>query len=244
MKTPKITKHEKPIERNLFIKDKPLKVKPTQFKTNLKYLKEDIYEIAYPIRDEGYTIEDMRQLINKGLKKYKGLNLKAMVSQKIREIGEWKSAKSFNVDKEELNIPSVYRHIEYTTVPQFTIFYWKDKTLEGGDDKHNDCFYICLLKGLNFEEIHERYNSPRKFKKRLDLERDAKVPISLISIIETKLKININVEGDANYISANKFQKTINLKLFNEHYTLKTNLKKRYLLNGYTFDETKLNMFS
>ena len=53
--------------------------------------------------------------------------------------------------------------------------------------------------------------------------------MSKLAFLEDRFKINFNVTGDKTFISTNKYQKTVNLKLINEHYTLvHNNNKKKY----------------
>jgi hypothetical protein len=72
------------------------------------------------------------------------------------------------------------------------------------------------------------WSHPWTFKKYNGLQRDDKVPISMIPDIESKLKCHkINISGDYSYISTKKAQFTINLKLCREHYKIAGEGKKK-----------------
>jgi hypothetical protein len=88
----------------------------------------------------------------------------------------------------------------------------------GGNDKFNDCLYNCLYYYL-YDKLP--WDTPIKFKKFLNIPRNDKVPITLISKIEDKLKtFAINIRGDYVYSSTIKSSKQINLLLENEHYLI------------------------
>jgi len=80
----------------------------------------------------------------------------------------------------------------------------------GGSDKNNDCLYNCLKIALQDDLT---FNSGFTFKKFLKLDRNDKVPIQMIPVIEQKLKgYGINISGDYTYTSVVKTHKIINLK--------------------------------
>ena len=77
-----------------------------------------------------------------------------------------------------------------------------------------NCLYYYLYDKLPWD-------TPIKFKKFLNIPRNDKVPITLISKIEDKLKtFAINIRGDYVYSSTIKSSKQINLLLENEHYLI------------------------
>ena len=69
--------------------------------------------------------------------------------------------------------------------------------------------------------------------------------MSKLAFLEDRFKINFNVTGDKIFISINKYKKTVNLKLVNEHYTLiHNNQKAKVLLNScFHSKEQKLIIF-
>ena len=69
-------------------------------------------------------------------------------------------------------------------------------------------------------------------KKYLGLQRNAKIPISLIPKIEEKLKsFQINIIGDYTYSSQVKSNKVISLILDDEHYSVNRNIDNSKIKN-------------
>ena len=83
----------------------------------------------------------------------------------------------------------------------------------------NDCLYWAIEKSLNIDEFKELWRKPSKFKRRLGLEREDKVGLDKIPLIENDLKININMTGDHTYTSSHSHTKICNVKLENGHYS-------------------------
>jgi hypothetical protein len=46
------------------------------------------------------------------------------------------------------------------------------------DDMRNDCFFECIVEPINYDEIPEGFKPIYQFKRRLNQERDDKVPIT------------------------------------------------------------------
>ena len=108
----------------------------------------------------------------------------------------------------------------------------------GGNDKFNDCLYNCLYYYL-YDKLP--WDTPIKFKKFLNLTRTDKVPITLISKIEEKMKtFAINVRGDYVYSSTIKSSKQINLLLENEHYLIDKSFSKNNKINHRISYEEKI----
>jgi hypothetical protein len=205
-----------------------MSIKPVQKNTNILIGDSKVIELVYPRNEKKqYTKENIKELVQKQQQKYAGNPLTFMICTNIKGRG-WRSSKQFEISS-NLILNDAYDDDEDDSVPQFIIYVWKTKAKKGGDTKYNDCLFICLLKTLNKEGIKESWNTPSKFKKRLQLERDEKVPINKIPFIETNLKININVTGDVTYASSHTYTQTINLKLLSEHYTI-NHIKQRSLL--------------
>jgi hypothetical protein len=93
----------------------------------------------------------------------------------------------------------------------------------GYDDVYNDCFYNCL-KFVLHDGV--QWKTPAEFKKFLGIGRDEKVDIfEHIPKVEKKLgNIAINVSGEYIYTSPIKSNKTINLKIADEHVTVDTKI--------------------
>lgn len=97
---------------------------------------------------------------------------------------------------------------------------------EGGcDDKFNDCLFHCIRQAYGSEEnMPQAIDKPWKLKKLLGLERNDKVPLDKLPMLEEKLpKCSITVYGDYQYVSSKSAPMNIKLKLSNEHYQLVNN---------------------
>ena len=90
---------------------------------------------------------------------------------------------------------------------------------KGGNDPNNDCLYNCLL--LLIPDLKNIWVNGFYFKKYLGIERNDKVDIDKIKLIEDALKdYKINVYGEHKYISTKKAKYELFLNLSNEHYTV------------------------
>jgi hypothetical protein len=122
-------------------------------------------------------------------------------------------------------------------VKQIILYVVELPTKAGGTDDNNDCFYNCLIKaGLKI------FIKPNEFKKQFKLKPNDLFPVSLINEVENNYYVNINITGDITYTSCNKYTKTINLELKNEHYTNKKN-KSFELIKKMTMKEKKLIVY-
>ena len=211
-----------------------------------------VTQIAFPLRKgkSVYTVKDIQELAKKQLSKYTGKGYSAMIGIKPNEgKKQWLNAEQFKVDNiSTYGIPSHKQYdsdkLIWTTSNDFVIYVWGGNKAEGGNDIKNDCLFHCIGEAINYSEIPEGFHPAYRFKRRLKLERDDKVPMSKLAFLEDRFKINFNVTGDKTFISTNKYQKTVNLKLINEHYTLVHNNKKtKVLMNGYQFKEQELIIF-
>ena len=118
--------------------------------------------------------------------------------------------------------------IVWETGRDFAIYFWGNNNAGGADDMRNDCLFNCIVEAINYDEIPEGSKPAYQFKRRLKLERDDKVPITKLAYLEDRFKVNFNVTGDKTFISASKYQKPVNLKLKDEHYTLIIIKKQKY----------------
>ena len=111
---------------------------------------------------------------------------------------------------------------------------------KGGDDLYNDCLYNCILEAFgNDKELLPRdIRKPHKLKLRLGLERDDKVDVSKLEIIEDLYNWSFTVSGDVTYVSKTPKPLNVNLNLYNEHFTLRCN-ENRSRTDNTTFKEVK-----
>lgn len=90
---------------------------------------------------------------------------------------------------------------------------------EGGcDRKMNDCLFYALRDGLNID-MPKRIKDPYHLKRYVKVARYDLVPVDVIPKLEKKMKVNINVIGDVEIMSAANHKETITVKLSNSHYT-------------------------
>jgi hypothetical protein len=228
------------------------KIKPTFKQTSIFYGKQKVWAIGFPLKSSKhpYTIEDIRNLAKKQLSKYEGKGMTAMMGVLPNEgKGKWLNASSFKIDSMGTHGMPIHNEMDsdnlvWKFAKDFNIYIWGNNNARGGDDIHNDCLFKCIREAINYDEIPEGFKPEYKFKRRLKLERDDKVPLNKLPILEERFKVNFNVCGDKTFISSNKYQKTVNLKLVNEHFTLvHNNQKTKVLLNGFQFKEQKLILF-
>lgn len=105
---------------------------------------------------------------------------------------------------------------------------------EGGcDGKMNDCLFYALRDGLNVE-MPKRIKDPYHLKRYVKVARYDLVPVSVLPMLEKKMKVRINVIGDVEIMSAAKHKETITVKLSNSHYTLHNRHKIDKQLRGGT----------
>ena len=164
----------------------------------------------------------------------------------------WRNDKFFNLTDEpilfdpenfyagdvstKVNRQGKYYHIkQQKTFKEFYILVVAKTPANGGYDIYNDCLYNTIVKGLGTaDNMDIQWNTAIKFKNRLDLERADNVPLSLFSKIEDALKINLNCFGEHEYITTKNYNRTINIKLVNNHYSLDTDNEhsnKKYTLS-------------
>ena len=116
------------------------------------------------------------------------------------------------------------------TIKHVSIYKWRTPELQGGyDDYHNDCLFNCLK--TSSYTLPKQIASAVGLKKYLQLNRNDKIDIKHLSQIEDLLIKNncsVTCSGDYQYQSehVNKFNKNINLKLLNGHYTIHDNLNR------------------
>ena len=105
----------------------------------------------------------------------------------------------------------------------------------GEDNKYNDCLFMCLHYALLNENPFKRAKQLKDF---LGLKRADFVHIDDIHKIETALKkVKINVTGDYIYSSTLQKERTINLKLINNHYTIDHSVNNKN--SGFSYTEKK-----
>jgi hypothetical protein len=109
-----------------------------------------------------------------------------------------------------------------STAPKSVMFsFARSETAGGASDKNNDCLFDCLEQAMR-EDMPWRY--PATMKKALNVNRTDKIDISVMPLLDSKLKTyKINVSGDHTYVSPKPGHLQINIKLIKGHYTLQKN---------------------
>lgn len=225
------------VEKAVKLKD----IVPVRKTTKVTIKGRPVYAIAFERQANGkmYTREHVEHLIAMEQKKLSGHPIKFMPSLKLKR--DYRSMKSFSVDTNNIKI-DLYG-AESDEVEEFIIYAWNTSPKKGGNSNtKNDCLFIALLKALNLECIKETWNTPAKFKKRLGLQRNDMVPMEKITDIEKALRININITGEHTYTSSNRWQRTANISLENEHYTYKC-LKTNELIKSTSYKSQILVMY-
>lgn len=213
-------------------------VNPKQRLTNFKIGQNiDVVELLFPKNNKHpYKKSKIRSLVKKQQDKYEGKPLKFMISVNLPGRG-WRSAKQFRVSEEAILLDDY--DDEYDDSNQFAIYVWKETNPHGGRDKHNDCFFKALYRGMNG---NLRWKHAYSFKRSFKIERDDLFPFCLIAKVEDKCKTNINVTGDYCFTTAGKYSTTIHMKLLNEHYTLDTSHKSKAVLKRIDYKEKHIVM--
>ena len=176
-----------------------------KFNNNTLYTRQKIQKIS----------NDLSQLLYR-----KGIAGKLLTSINFPDLG-WRSGYFSTIcDNVRLYVPQdsdiVADDPDYFN--NFVVYISLAPANASGNDKFNDCLYNCLYYYL-YDKLP--WDTPIKFKKFLNIPRNDKVPITLISKIEDKLKtFAINIRGDYVYSSTIKSSKQINLLLENEHYLI------------------------
>ena len=114
-------------------------------------------------------------------------------------------------------------------------------TEEGGcDGKYNDCMYDALESILG-TKLTKKYPTKQGFKQGLKLKPKDQVHKDLIPLIEQKLNVNIEVEGDVMYASPYHHDITVPLILTTNHWTAnKEKLNNKGLATNTSFKECKV----
>jgi hypothetical protein len=181
-----------------------------------------------------FSKDDVKNLIKQFQHQYKNKNLTLMVS--VNTPYGFRSAKSFDIH----NKPNLVDNYDWTTTNSFVIYGWKTSN-SVGDGENNDCFFQAILKLIGIFRCPKDIKSDKDLKLKLGLNPDEKIPLMKIPIIEKLFKLNINVSGDYEYTSSNKFNQTIYLTCANEHIEIEQdNRKGKELLKHISFKKQHL----
>lgn len=200
-----------------------------------------IKEFVFKSTDKKLTIKDVTKIINDKSKGLKDKGFKGYISSNIDTPFGWKSSRikpvgyqitnsfqtwgtnyveieeQFKDNNNQANIETYYEN-DQSIVEEFRIFLYDFPDEAGCNGKFNDCVYDALKKAFG---EHIIWDTPIHFKKFIDVERHAKVPIQSIDKIESKLKTAINIEGDHTRASTLNTKRQINLIWTDGHVELK-----------------------
>jgi len=109
----------------------------------------------------------------------------------------------------------LYLHVNLSLIFAFDIFFVEKPSEEGGNDKYNMCLYKSLKSILN-ESLKLKNKG---IKNCVGVDFEDKVPVSKLYKLEDKIKTNIIVSGDVEYMGAQKYNQSAYLKLEKGHYT-------------------------
>ena len=180
-------------------KKEPNKFVSVNKKLDINWKRNKVVEMAY---NGDFTKEEIKDHVQQISNEYKKKGFNGMIEVALPYDQGWRAG-YFTQVGEPISMydftDSGDTYNEQNTFSGFRIYVMRTPTATGGcstDNSHNDCLYECLQAGL---QSSNRFTSPEHLKKYLKLNRDDMVPVSMMPIIENKLKININVYGDAIY---------------------------------------------
>ena len=206
--------------------------KVDNYQLNLKYKGRKVVETSFssdtPKTKEIITasVKKIQELVRKS----KHPNADFMVALKFDS--GWRTGEMFdNIEEPNFFDPdSFYTGIKANkeripaqkTFHDFVIYTIPKAKPAGGIFYKNDCLFRCLMYAFDddFSTLPPNWRAPNKIKEKLGLNREDMIPIALFKELEDGLKINLNCVGDYSYTSTGEHNRTINLILANEHYTI------------------------
>ena len=202
---------------------------------NKKYIEEITYTYKNKKNPQGATKDDIIKTIKETQKQVRGIKTEYnhfIVS--VKYDGGWRSGKLFSIHDDEPSLFDIEEYIDNTGQNKHKNIdlsqkYFKSFSIykipipvKGGCTKnnHNDCLFYCIKDAIGIDNINVKLNTPKRLKLKLNLERDDKIDVSMIPEVEKLMSLNINVSGENNYLSNGDYQRTVNIILQDEHYTL------------------------
>ena len=160
--------------------------------------------------------------------KYEGLvaNQGWQTSYKMRfnEIDNINEAYAFLKDSDIAldNLKARYLEIMVTDSQIFTD---TDSDMGASNDK-NDCLFSAIFRAFNFDKkkLPSNCRSPSNLKKRLELGRADRIPLSMLPKVEELYNISFSITGDKSYISSIIQKHHLCLKFIDNHVQLKQNV--------------------
>lgn len=179
----------------------------------------DIDAVEDHMRKLMQTLEEKLQLESKLIQ----------IGFRVQPANTWVSSKWFDV-QDETKMPSMEHYnadeahgFKKVDVVVVNVVKEPGVSSAGGRDPHNDCLYNAIKRGLGEVGLKVLPKCPKTFKTWLQIERDAMIDVSQISVLEDKLKTRIRVVGDFEYESDKPYARTVTVKLFNSHFEYRCN---------------------
>lgn len=217
-------------------------VKPTILKENILVGSKSVYTMKWIIpnnkqHDQEYCSNLIKKAVSKTLKNVKFVHYTPTIYHE--ELGKWMSGQTFsdhnnirlfNDDSyDELDfscsilllkiIPHDPKQHDYI-IDRIGSKQALNLSIKGGNDNNNDCLYNAIAKILNGDM---KKITRKRFKQKLHLKRDDKIPVSLLQNVEKILKCKIYVRGDIDYNNEetkDKIVRNVYLRLSNDHFSI------------------------
>ena len=115
----------------------------------------------------------------------------------------------------------------------------------GCDGELNDCLWYCLRDTVNGDVslMPKSINTPKRLKKYLKVTRDDQIAVSLMPLIEEKMKLSIHVVGDMEVVSMTDHKKQVSVTLHNGHFSVAKRHRVQEQLVGCTNTKDKPIVF-
>ena len=198
---------------------------------------------------EGKTNDEIEEIADKLKKKFSKSKkeFKMIISQFYSESLGWVSGKmtGFNSNVNFYNFQEEYE--DYTGKPlqdEFKNFIITVESYKpsGGCGMYNDCLWYVLRDVYRIDYMPNIINKQYKLKRVTHTERFDPIHYEQVIKLQDRIKLNINISGDVDYISDRKYERKCNLKLSDGHYTLKA-VKSNKLIKSNTSEEKQIVVF-
>lgn len=152
----------------------------------------------------------------------------------VIEINSLKDVKKFTFDSDFMtDYDDETGIMNDNTLIQYVSMAIASNEVDVGEDCHNDCFYHALRRCFRVKP--PLLASAEHFKKSLGLNRDEKVPLSLIPRIEKQCEICIFTSGSYNYESMSVFPRSAKFYVKDDHIVRLYSMDHHSLMkNGYS----------
>ena len=226
-------------------------------KTNLVYSDSPVILYKYKLREPKLLTFIKNYFVFFALPKIKDFKEKeyAINVRFQKPVRWWCLTKTWNTFEElkHINLASEFEYLNDSNVDIANVkaIYFqlltRDKTpvtavpkKVGAKDLNNDCLFLAILQAFNYNDSHLNRNckTPEGFKRKLNLGRKDKVPLSMFGDVEALFNIRLSMSGDAIYESNSTAKFHIYLHCKGEHVELR-NPERDSLRPYINFEESK-----